>query len=246
MSIKIGTITYSPSTKGWTSFWSYQPDWMVGMNNSFYTFKDGNIYQHDVNQTRNNFYGYQNSSSITSVFNQDVLAVKMYKTISLDTTTPWDTEITTDLNTGVISSSFYQEKEGNYYAYIRRANDGSIDLKALSTQGVGSLLSYSTLVFSFNFDLGTSISQGDTVYINRNGVSQAQGVIASHTDRTITIASKTGAFTPVLGDYIFIVKNAQAESYGARGYYMEVKLTNTSTTLVDIFGVSSSTFKSYM
>jgi hypothetical protein len=246
MSIKIGTITYSPSTKGWTSFWSYQPDWMVGMNNSFYTFKDGNIYQHDVNQTRNSFYGYQYSSSITSVFNQDVLAVKMYKTIALDSTTPWDTEITTDLNTGVISSSFYQEKEGNYYAYIRRANDGSIDLKALSTQGVGSLLSYSTLVFNFNFDLGTSISQGDTIYINRNGVSQAQGIIASHTNRTITVTAKTGAFTPVLGDYIFIAKNSQAESYGARGYYMEVKLTNTSTTLVDIFGVSSSTFKSYM
>lgn len=240
------TVTYSPSSQGWTSFWSYHPDWMIGMNSTFYTFNNGELYKHDSNQTRNNFYGSQYNSSVTSVFNQDVLAVKMYKTISIDSTAAWDTTITTDLNTGTISSTFYKEKEGNFYAYIRRANDGSVDLKALSTQGVGSLLSYGARVFTFNFDLGTSISQGDTLYINRNGVNEAQGIIASHTNRTITVASKIGTFTPILGDYIFIAKNAQAESYGARGYYMEVSLENSSSTLVEIFGVSSSTFKSYM
>ena len=188
----------------------------------------------------------QYTSSITSVFNQDALAVKMYKTIAIDSTDAWDTTITTDLSTGTISSSFYKEKEGNYYAYIRRSNNGSVDFKAISTQGIGALSTYNALTFNFTFDVGTSISQGDTVYINRSGANQAQGIVSSHTNRSITIASKTGSFTPKVGDYIYIVKNAQAESYGARGYYMEVKLENSKSTLVDIFGVSSSTFKSYM
>ena len=240
------TVTYSPASQGWTSFWSYLPDWMIGMNNIFYTFYNGNLYKHDSNQTRNNFYGTQYTSSITSVFNQDALAVKMYKTIAIDSTDAWDTTITTDLSTGTISSSFYKEKEGNYYAYIRRSNNGSVDFKAISTQGIGILSTYSALTFNFTFDVGTSISQGDTVYINRSGANQAQGIVSSHTNRSITIASKTGSFTPKVGDYIYIVKNAQAESYGARGYYMEVKLENSKSTLVDIFGVSSSTFKSYM
>jgi hypothetical protein len=240
------TVTYSPSSQGWTSFWSFQPEWMIGMNSTFYTFYNGNIWQHDSNQTRNNFYGVQYNSSVTSIFNQDVLAVKMYKTIAIDSTQAWDTTITTDLNTGTISSSFYQEKEGNYYAYIRRADDGSVDFKAISTQGIGALSTYSALTFNFTFDIGTSVSQGDKVYINRAGVDEAQGTVASHTNRSITIAAKTGAFTPTAGDYIYIVKNSQAESYGARGYYMEVNLTNSSSTLVEIFGVSSSTFKSYM
>jgi hypothetical protein len=51
------TLTYSEGVEGWASFYSFLPDWMIGMNNYFYTFKGGNLYRHNVNNTRNNFYG---------------------------------------------------------------------------------------------------------------------------------------------------------------------------------------------
>jgi len=232
------TVTYSKSVEGWTSFWSYMPDWMIGMNNNFYTWRDGELYKHDSNQTRNNFYGTQYNSSIVSIFSQDVLSVKMYKTISLDSSHTWNTTITTDLSTGEITSAAYKEKEGNFYAYIRRSDDGTFDLKAMSTQGVGNILSYSSLVFNFNFSIGTSISQGDKLYIQYGTQSVLQGTIASHANKSITLSSLVSAILPAPGDYVFIVKNAQAESYGARGYYMQIDLTNGSTVQEEIFSIS--------
>ena len=53
------TLTYSQSSKGFPSFYSFYPDWMIGMNNYFYSFKGGNLYRHNVNETRNNYYGVQ-------------------------------------------------------------------------------------------------------------------------------------------------------------------------------------------
>ena len=32
------TLSYSYTTQGWPSFYSYEPDYMVGMNNYFYSF----------------------------------------------------------------------------------------------------------------------------------------------------------------------------------------------------------------
>jgi hypothetical protein len=63
------TLTYSEGVGGWVSFYSYEPDWMVGMNNYFYTFRGGNLYRHSTNALRNNFYGVQYTSRMKSVFN---------------------------------------------------------------------------------------------------------------------------------------------------------------------------------
>ena len=49
------TITYSEAVKGFPSFYSYIPDYIMGMNNYLYTFKGGNLYRHNTNNTRNNF-----------------------------------------------------------------------------------------------------------------------------------------------------------------------------------------------
>jgi len=51
--------------------------------------------------------------------------------------------------------------------------------------------------------------------------------------------------TPVIGDYVLYLKDAEAESYGARGYYMETLLSNSSTTEVELFSISSEVFKSF-
>lgn len=237
------TITFSKRSGGWTSFWSYAPDWMLGMNSSFYTWKNGSLYKHDTNSIRNRFYDVNYSSTIDTTFSQDPLSVKMFKTLSLDSNKPWETEIITDLSTGQIASSFYEEKEGNWYGHIRRYDDGSYDTLSLSTQGIGLLSTYNSLVLTFGFNIGSSISQGDKVYKVSGNSLVLIGTISSHSLRTITLAS--AAVTPVAGDMIVYVKNSQAESYGARGYYMDVRLTNSDTSEVEIFSISSNIFKSF-
>ena len=42
------TLTYSESVKGWPSFYSYYPDFILGMNQYLYTFKGGNLYRHNT------------------------------------------------------------------------------------------------------------------------------------------------------------------------------------------------------
>ena len=77
------TLTYSESAQGWVSFYSFYPDWMIGMNNYFYTFKGGDLYRHNVNESRNTFYGVFTPSLMMSVFNDAPLENKLFKTLNL-------------------------------------------------------------------------------------------------------------------------------------------------------------------
>jgi hypothetical protein len=236
------TLTYDPESTGWTSRWSYLPDWMIGLNNTFYTWKNGSLYKHDINATRNRFYGVNYPSTITTVFNQDPLDVKMFKTMAIESNEPWHVDLETDLNTGMIDSSYFDDKEGTWFSYIRRdANE--IDLKAISTQGIGSMASITGTTLEFSFDIGTSISQGDKLYrINVLGNLLFIGNVVSHTSTTVTVDAISSS--PSAGNVIVYVKDSTAESYGARGYYMQAILTNNSTSAVEIFNVNVNSFKS--
>ena len=93
---------------------------------------------------------------------------------------------------------------------------------------------------------------GDNVYAATltAGVATTQpilaGVVTGKTSTTITIdSSSASATTPTIGQFIMFIKNAVAESHGARGYYLEFKLENDSTDPVELFSVGSSVMKSY-
>lgn len=244
------TLTYSPMLEGWTSFHSYYPEWMTNMNNFLYTFKSGELWKHNTNATRNSWYGAaSDASKVTIVFNDAPSESKMFKTISCETDSPWKATVTTDLNSGVMEASYFELKEGDYFTYIRR-NPGTVDLKAMSTQGIGSasavtLISAGNYRIDFAFNIGTTISVGDTIYIGAVGGLTISGIVTAHNATSVTINMVVGGTVPIVGNFIVFVKNAVAESYGARGYYMEVLLENTSSSAVELFAISSQIFKSY-
>ena len=60
----------------------------------------------------------------------------------------------------------------------------------------------------------------------------------------ITVASITN--TPSVGDFCYIVKDSEVESYGLRGYHATITLLNDSTGFVELYGANSEAFKSYM
>ena len=240
------TLSYSRQDKGWTSFHSYAPEWMIGMNSVFYSFYQGNLWQHYDNATRNNYYGSQYTSQITPVINDDPISAKMFKTINLETNSPWSATITTDLATGFIDSTNFVLKEGDYYSYIRRVA-GNTDLDLLSAQGIGEVTTVTgtspgSIDFTFAFDIGSIISVGDVLYRDNAGI-ELIGTITALTSTVVTVA--VTAITPVAGNFLLYIKNAEAESYGARGYYMEVHLENNSTSEVELFSISSEVFKSF-
>jgi hypothetical protein len=234
------TITYSDNTSGWTSFWNYYPDWMIGLSNVFYSWKDGSLYQHNLTDTRCVFYGTQVSSIVKTIFNEDPFTTKMFKSVSLDSTSPWTATLNTDLDSGSIDSTEYVEKEGTWFGYARASSSTSNSLNLLSTQGVGSISTVSGATATFGFNITTRLGVGDRVYVNNSVI----GTIVSATATTITITG--GVFTGLAGGYVRIEKNSIAESYGLRGYYMDIELEITSQSEVELFSISSSLFKSYM
>ncbi len=255
------TLTYSNRLQGWTSFFTFYPEWMVGMNNNFYTMKAGQLYRHrDNSVNRNTFYGVYGNSTITTVFNDNPIEAKMFKTIGLESTSAWTATLTTDMDTGSIASTYFVKKEADYYANIRR-NSGNVDLDLMSAQGIGTCTAVSAAVvpnpvtITFPFSISSIVNVGDVAYnagaappvttppTPITGTPVAIGTISSMTDTTITINVTTSI--PIIGNVILGIKNAVAESYGSRGYYMETKLENILTTQVELFAVTSEAFKSY-
>ena len=235
------TITYSDNADGWTSFWNYYPDWMIGMSNVFYSWKDGDLWkQNSSASTRGSFYTTSYASKIKTIFNENSASTKMFKTLSLDSTSPWTATMITDLDVGSVGNE-YVEKEGGWYAYIRASSATSNSNNLLSTQGVGSTSTTSAAgaTATFPFVIGTRLGVGDRVFCNNLYV----GLIVSATPTTITV---TGGTFPAGVGYVYIVKNSIAESFGLRGYYMEVNLSVSSTGEVELFSISSSLFKSYI
>ena len=244
------TLTYSETAKGWPSFYSFYPERMVGMNNHFYSFKGGKLYQHNSdNSSRNNFYGIQGDSRITGVVNESPSEVKKFKTFALEGNAPWDCTVLSDLESGYIDKDWFSLKEGEYHAYIRRTADDNV-FEARSAQGIGSSTSVdssitTSILLTFNFNIGTMVSIGDKMYSVIAAVPTFVGIITATTDTTITINGTGAPATPTAGQFMMYIRNNIAESYGATGYYLRYTLTNSSTSFVELYGVSSNLFKSY-
>lgn len=106
------TLTYSPDVKGWPSFYSYIPEWMAGMNNYFYSFKGGNLYRHNTNEIRNQYYGVNYSSQMTSIFNDNPTDNTLWKTMELESDQAWEIELETDIQNGYIDEAWFEKERG--------------------------------------------------------------------------------------------------------------------------------------
>jgi len=261
------TLTYSQNSKGWPSFYSYIPDFMLGMNQYFYSFHQGNIFQHNLNTKRNNFYGEQYSSQITTVFNQNPLENKIFKTINLESDQAWQANLETDIQeNGFIENTWFTEKEGSYFAFLRQTGEvpaltGQYALR--SANGIGRSTNYiiagdvTTILFSTNpvVDIGSIVSIGDYLYfslpsytaINLGGqITNITVNIPAGINQISIDTSITGTLPMTIADpFILYIKNSVAETHGLLGHYCIFTLINDSSTSTELFAVESEVMKSY-
>ena len=111
------TLTFSESSKGWPSFYSFYPDFMIGMNSFFYSFKGGNVWRHNTGANRNTYYGQFANSTITSVFSPEpTLSIKLFKTLSYEaTTTVADTNEARWASNSIASDRDWETDHNMYY-----------------------------------------------------------------------------------------------------------------------------------
>lgn len=260
------TLTYSPLVSGWPSKMSFIPDWMLGMNNYFYTWKGGNLYRHNVNETRNNFYGTQYNSTIQTVLNDDVLTNKLFKTLAIQGDSGWTAEIETDIQTGAtINEDWFVLKEGVWFGYIRNSNDvpaTTEELKLRSVNGIARSTSFSgvSTALQVNFQttptiiqIPSSISVGDYIYfaVPPFTTPQYAGVITNivrdfpNGENYLVINTTGGSMPTNQTDFWMAVKNGQAESAGLVGHLCIITLENSSEDKVELFAVQSDVSKSF-
>jgi hypothetical protein len=238
------TVAFTEGAEGgFTSFYEFEPERLVGVNNRLYSIKDGQIYLHDDNTTRNNFYGVQRTASITTVFNDAPNDIKHWKSVNTESSNPWDVSITTPFATGAISDTEFSLEEGEYYAYLRQ--NETVNTSGLSTyQGLGAIDSIATLTLTMGFTLPRNLAIGDVIY---EVIAEAPVVRGTVTDLdvlagTITLDSVADL---TAGDFIVYAKNARVEGEAIKGYYMEMTLTNASTTDEELFAVKVEAVRSF-
>ena len=85
------TISFKEEVNGWTSRRVYIPESGLSLNSVYYTFKNGAIWEHNLNPLHNNFYGIGQTdallgkyyeSSFTMVINEDPITVKSFNTVN--------------------------------------------------------------------------------------------------------------------------------------------------------------------
>jgi hypothetical protein len=266
------TLTYSEAVAGWPSFYSYNPDWMIGMNQYFYTFKGGNLYRHNVNTLKNTFYQQwwndvgQPTESFTrslihSVFNTAPLENKLFKTLNLEGDATWEAELLTDIqDSGFIADIWFEKKEQSFFAFVRNSQSGELAIR--STSGIGASyqinLAGDTIDFSINplVDLGTIMSIGDYLYFMIPPYPSTYLLAGEITQinrnyklgiNQIVIDTTIPGTTPITvpNAYFFYTKNSVAESHGVLGHYCEFILRNYSTDKIELFAVESEVMKSF-
>jgi len=265
------TVSYSENVAGWTSFWSYIPEWMVCLNSNFYTFNQGNLYRHnDDTFPRTTYY---NSTaygcSVQTIFNNEPTSVKMFKSIALDSNNSWNVDLITDLQDGNISRDWFELKENEWYSFIRYNpvnlsllnNISQIDASANYVRGMGIIstvipnpfgpvfsyivsLSNTTPNFTTTYPYGSSVYTltGSTlVYLGELQFTSNQGEVYL-IQSTVTVP---GA---LVNQYLVCISDPLAQSYGVRGYYLDITLSLpvTITTETELFAVGTSVFKSYI
>ena len=87
------TLNFDDTINGFTSFFSFKPTRMFSVRSSFYSIKDGSLWEHYAqNASAGTFYGTQTKSSITLIFNRDVGISKNFKTVNYEGDNGWQVD----------------------------------------------------------------------------------------------------------------------------------------------------------
>jgi hypothetical protein len=116
------TLTFDESVLGWTSRFTYKPEQAFSLKARFYSINNGTLYQHNYQEVGNNdnrskFYNVYSDSNITFIFNPNVSASKVFKTINYEGSSGWEVssfESARSFEKNDIANFVYSYDEGGY------------------------------------------------------------------------------------------------------------------------------------
>mgnify|MGYP000521870690 CR=1 FL=1 len=254
ISVASDSVAFKERVNGWVTRLSYVPEWGVSLNNTYYTFNNGEIWEHN-NEARSNFYGTQYDTTITPIINDAPTSIKNYKTLSYEGQEGWVADIVTDQQDGEVKT--WKKKEGIFFNYINglattwdnTTQSGSLDSAEFSVQGLGTLTADATGTQS-SYDITTPGALNDSLQLNdyiyykdaTNGLIYIIGKVTAITGNTVSVNVEYQVDAPEIGDFVFFAKDSVKNTSGIIGYYAETKMTLTGSEKKELFAVNSEVF----
>lgn len=174
------TFGFDEKNNKWVSFYSYEPEFMIKFINDFFTFKGGELWRHNVNEIRNNFYNEQFTSKIIFYAHLNPDEVKLFHSMRQKSNKVWGVpEIEVPAYYGKpngqksrLKKGVFKNMQGDWFAdFLRDLSDPrfNTELEALMN---GALLQGSVMKIT--------IENKDTVEVRLASVD----IIASKSDYT--------------------------------------------------------------
>ena len=238
-------VSFKEKVDGWNTRLSYDPEAGISLNNEYYTFKNGELYEHS-NATRSNFYGVQKDTTVTPIFNDAPASVKNFKTLSYEGDEGWTASIATNKQSGTVST--WKKREGIYFNYIMgdATTLANIDLKEFSVQGIGRVLAPTTgPSININGEINVSLQPSDVIYSpNSPTTLRTIGTVLSVDRVNNEIRLNANVPNPPLqpNDFVLFAKDSMINTSGLLGYYGEVVFSTSSSDKKELFAVNSEIF----
>ena len=253
------TVAWSPTAEKWLTFYSFIPEMYANIQNRFFSFKDGKMWQHNMSPVRNSFYEETEDttkrypSRLRLISRGNPSSVKAYKAMSTEGNRAWGVKLRNDTQrTADIDASHFHLKEGMRYANIPRVTDSDLtnaegpdqnlnDIPSTAYRIIGTVESVNFDRIKFTSDVSnTPIITGPSAKV----VKFTPGTDAGwqNTAQTWKIeglvsGSRTevnttlgGTFTDIQpGDFIANVYTTGVDGDMFRGYYAQITLENSES-----------------
>ena len=234
------TVSYKHRDGRWGSKYSFKPTMYVNINNELYSFFDtdsGIMWKHNVNSTRNNFYGTQYNSMIEVVSNPNPSMVKVFEAVGMEGGGSWSAIMNTSTQETTLDSNEFVEREGHSYSVIPRDKTNSTGHKIYIGK-VDSVdddaVTFTTPINRIPFVVGDELktASGATLV-------DTDEIIDSITDRKTIQCTNT--ITGIsAGDNVFVEHIAKVDGDPMRDIFLKLKMTCTDTTAFELHAVSLS------
>ena len=234
------TIAYKHKEGVWGSKYSFKPTMYVNINNELYSFSDesaGLVWKHNVNATRNNFYGTQYNSEIEAVSNRNPSMIKVFEALAVEGGGTWSGTLTTSDQSTTIGTSDFDVREGHRYAMIPRDTLVSKGhqiyigkVESISSDKV----KFTTPVNRLPFVVGDILKTASGSSLSGTGME-----ISGVSDRK-TIQCTTSISNISVGDNVFVEHSARIDGDPMRDVFLKIKLTSSDTTAFEVHALSLS------
>ena len=234
------TLAYSTKKNFWLTFYSFLPSLYENLHNRFFSFLAGQMYRHNVNETRNNFYGTQYSSTLNMISRANPSDVKVYDAMSLEGNSSWSAVVSnTEQTTGTMASTEFEEREGMYYRQIEKdaTADSTNNTSHKVVLGQVASVSGSTVTFTSKIS-NLPFGIGDTLFKLESSSETSLSVTLSSVSGRKEITASGAVSNLSAGDTVMAVSTASINGDKMRDYHAQVALTNTATTPVELFAVN--------